>query len=273
MQIYAYDKNGDEVISHFAETKTTYFCPECHHPVRLRSGPFLRPHFFHLKNQAPCRLREKGETHLQIQDKLLQLLPKNEAFLERRLPSINRIADVVWETQKLIFEVQVSFISAEEVLARISAYRSQGYEVVWILHKRRFLNYRVTAAELALQTHTHYFTDITEHGHGVFFDQFSYILGGVRGASLFLRPVDLSKPQQATPSPNLPPRLLKMRAPWTVSFAGDLLNSSHFSPRHLEKALALEELEIQPRRRFSLIKKIKDTLKLLAYALLDTGTR
>lgn len=272
MQIYAYDKEGEEIAAHFAKMGASYWCPDCHSEVRVRSGPSVRPHFFHLKPTLPCRLHQKTPTHLAIQSRLLKDLPEGEAFMEKRFPSLNRIADLVWEKEKLVFEIQVSFITAGEVEARSAAYRSLNYEIVWVLHDHRFNHFRITAAERALLPHPHYFTSITAEGSGGFFDQFSFHCGGTRAARLFRRPVDLAQPRRAPCLKHLPSYVVASRQHWKISFKGDLLNSSYFNLRHLKKGAELQNLIPHPRPRFSLLKKIKDFFRLIGYLILDAST-
>lgn len=273
MQLYAIDEKGEDVIAHQAQSRQKYHCIECMREVRVRSGPFIRPHFFHLKENTPCRLREKSPTHLEIQAHLQHILP-GTVTLEKRFSSLNRIADVVWENEKIIFEVQVSFITAQEVAARSQAYRSLGYEIIWILHDHRFNTYRVTAAEHALLSHPHYFTDINAEGRGSFFDQYSYHLAGTRAARLFRRPVDLTQPKRSFTLPDdLPPQIASHRQHWTISFKGDLLNSPHLDPRHLQKAADLELLYKKPHPSFSLRKKVKDFFRFIGYLMMDGATR
>ena len=273
VQLYAYDELGQDIIAHQAHPKQKYSCRECHREVRVRSGPFIRAHFFHLQNVSPCRLREKSPTHLEIQDKLLKLLPPGEVVLEKRFSTLKRIADVVWEKEKLIFEIQVSFITAAEVQARSLDYRSLSYEIVWILHDTRFNTFRITAAEQALLDFPHYFTNINAQGQGSFYDQFSYHLGGTRAARLFSRPIDITHPIRQFSLPPLPPKIIQHRQNWKISFQGDLFNSTGYLPRHVEKAHELETFLKRPPLRFSLRKKIKDAFRMVGYLIMDAATR
>lgn len=273
VQLYAYDEGGQEVIAHQALPQHKHFCRECHKEVRVRSGPFIRHHFFHLKSGTPCRLRERSPTHLEIQEKFLRLLPAGEVVLEKRFHAVNRIADVVWDAEKLIFEIQVSFITAAEVEARSKVYRSLGYEIVWILHETRFNNYRVTAAEHVLLDQPHYYTNINAQGEGHFYDQFSYHLGGKRAARLFRRPIKVACPLRTFTLPHLPPTVKQHRQNWKISFQGDICNTAHFLPRHLEKAHELETYMMRPKAAFSLLKKIKDAFRFLGYLLMDAASR
>jgi hypothetical protein len=62
-----------------------------------------------------------------------------------------RRADAVWEDKKIVFEIQLSPISLQEVLRRCSDYSAQGYQVVWILHEGVFNGAKVSPAEKYLR--------------------------------------------------------------------------------------------------------------------------
>lgn len=274
MQIYAYDKKGEEVAAHSAKRGTPYYCPDCHQTLSFRSSPLIRPHFFHLKDQRPCFHTQKTLTHLEIQAQLLALLPPGEAKMEHRFKGISRIADVFWEKERLVFEAQVSFITAEEVEARSKAYRSVGCEIVWILHHHRYAKERVTAAERYLQDHTHYFSNHTPAGSGLFYDQYSYHLYGKRLANLFRRPVNLAHPVRHSLSLHLPPTPQKQRQNWKLSFAGDILNSLNFREWDLKRARQIESLLMPEKKAFTMLKRVQKRvtrfLKLVGYILLDS---
>src|SRR3972149_8130463 len=102
------------VFADEARRQHDYSCPECKGNLRLRQGLRRRPHFYHLKKPKTCTQHKKSLTHLLLQYRLLQILPKGEVQIEKRYPSIDRIADVAWEKRKIIFEIQCSPISLEE---------------------------------------------------------------------------------------------------------------------------------------------------------------
>lgn len=212
MQLYAFDESNRLTLAAGAKKQRSYRCPECGTEVRMRRGHRRQAHFFHLTHNRECRQSGKSLTHLAIQNHLQNVLPNGETALECRFPEIRRIADVVWLPKRVIFEVQCSPISADEVLSRNLDYESQGFQVIWILHERRFGRWRATAAEEALVPHPHYFTNIDQEGRGLIFDQISLLKEGTRR---FLSPrseVDLSKPR--------PPPYPSWRR-WPLSFAGD----------------------------------------------------
>ncbi len=226
MQLYALDENQQPISAQRAIKQQNYSCPECSSTVRVRSGIHRQPHFYHLQNQEHCRQNGKGMTHLQVQTYLLQHLPVGESRMEHRFPSISRIADIVWEPQKIVFEIQCSPISAEEVTNRCKDYKSLGYDVVWILHDRRFNQWRVSAAEMVLRSFPFYFTNMTAEGKGHVYDQYDIVHKGTRKKVLPPLPVDLSKRMSYQPiTKNLPSSLVERVKNRGWYFEGDLIHT------------------------------------------------
>lgn len=193
MQLIA-TEGGVQVYAAAAEKRRDYFCPECAGIVRLRSGPHRQPHFYHPKADPRCRQCEKSAEHIAAQAALLALLPNSS--VEHPFPDIDRIADVVWPEQKIVFEIQCSPISLEEVQERIADYASCGFTCLWILHEKTFNQRRLSAAESHLRTVGCYFTDINQKGNGLFYDQYEILLGPrrtYRGPPL---PVNFLEPPQ-----------------------------------------------------------------------------
>lgn len=204
-----------------------YICFECKSQVRLRGGLQRQKHFYHVDPNRSCKLGGKSLLHLQVQCYLQSLLPQGDCLLEHRFPRINRIADVVWLSKKLIFEVQVSSITAEEVLSRNHDYSQMGYQVIWVLHDKRFNQFQVTAAEHVLQDSPHYYTNMDIKGRGGFYDQLQWVVRGVRKRRERHLWVDLSKPQRvARPIYRVPGIVDNRLKKWSLSFSGDLLSWS-----------------------------------------------
>lgn len=270
MQIYAYDEKGEEVAAHQATRRAKYYCPDCHQALSFRSSPLMRAHFFHLKDQRPCFQTSKSLTHLEIQSQIVALLPQGEAKMERRFNELSRIADVYWEKQKIVFEVQYSFITSDELEARIRAYRSIGCQIVWILHTGRYGKAKVTAAEHTLQNYPHYFSNHTPEGIGHFFDQYSYQVRGRRAAALFKRPINISVPKTGELKNHLPFQLKQHRSQWDLGFEGDILNTGHFKEWELRRAQQIESLLVNKKYKFNLKKKIGNFFRLIGYLILDT---
>jgi competence protein CoiA len=253
MQLFAHDSSGELQAAKFSKKGVNYFCIECHGVVRLRLGLHRRPHFFHLHPTVDCYQNGKSLIHLQTQCYLQELLPPLESVLEKRFPLINRIADVVWENRKLIFEIQCSPISLEEVRERNRDYLSQGYQVVWILHDKRYNKKNRTGAELFLAEHPHYFTNIDAEGKGMIYDQFSIFQKNVKKFYLTPLPVDLSQPLSIETAERRSSLSLigKRLLAWPLHFSGDLLDQSPLSRTdYLEQALALEKSWLSPNVTF-----------------------
>jgi competence protein CoiA len=255
MQLYALDSEEQIVTAALAAKGKTYLCPECRSPLRVRSGARRQPHFFHLSHNRQCRQSGKSLTHLKVQQRLFDLLPAGEAVIECRFAAINRIADIAWIPQRLIFEVQCSPITAEEVDSRNRDYQSEGFQTVWILHDRRFKRYRASAAENLLTTSPCYFTNIDSRGEGMIYDQCAPIAKGIRKNHSMPLPVNIARPlpvpEQKTPYPYINNR----QATWPLCFQGDLITRYHESPsawKFLEKAGTASSLrpDSQILRRF-----------------------
>ena len=194
MQLYAHDSRDSLVFSCNAEKHINYFCLECRSIVRVREGVYRQPHFYHLKLTHQCSQNAKSLTHIRLQIYLKELMPDEDVYLEHRFLEIKRIADVAWHSKKIIFEIQCSPLSKEEMQARTKDYYSLGYEVVFILHDKRFNQRRLSAVEMGLLDQTHYYTNMNQAGNGMIYDQWQFIERGQRKSSLPPLPVDLSKP-------------------------------------------------------------------------------
>lgn len=251
MQLYAKDPNQNLIAASKALKQLDYACIECGEKVRVRSGIHRHPHFFHLKIPfSRCKLQAKGMDHLQNQRYICSLLPQGEAFLEHPFPQIGRIADVAWLPKKLIFEVQCSPISAQEIEQRNQNYRSLGFQVVWILHDKQFNRPRLSAAEQFLLTSPHFFTNIDEDGKGMIYDQFAVIKKGIKAGRLPKFEIDLSVPQKTEKKlvVKLPKMVEERIRNWPLYFSGDLLDRAFAGNPYLENALLLEN-KINPSQK------------------------
>lgn len=227
MHLYALDKNENLILASEADKQTNYFCCECGSVVRCRGGFLRQIHFYHLELNRLCRQSGKSLEHLQVQ-RHLQDVFKSECKLEQRFPSINRIADVVWEPKKIIFEIQCSSITAREIEERNRDYYSLGYRVIWILHDRLYNRTRLTAAEYFLQEHPHYFTDINSEGKGYIYDSWNVVEKGKKIVTLGKREIKIVSYCDCQASlftnKNYPKWLLKRMQSWPIYFSGDYLD-------------------------------------------------
>jgi competence protein CoiA len=258
MQFFAWNEKQHPISAPHALKHKDYVCPECARPVRLRSGPHRQPHFFHLESHSDCRQHQKSAEHLQTQFHLMSLLPEGECCMERPFPSLGRIADLTWESERIVFEVQCSPLPLQEAKERCVDYRSAGFEIVWILHQKTFNRRRMSAAESWLRQNPCYFTDISKEGKGKIYDQYDIDEGASR---LFKGPpleVSLAHPVHKSPLIASPlPRLLQHRfSSWPLSFQGDFLDRWLKDPHPKESALHLLQLE----ERYLHPKKVKRAL-------------
>lgn len=178
MQLFALDQNQEIIFAKQAIKKLDYFCLECGGIIRLREGAVRQPHFYHFQVSKGCRQNSKSLTHINLQLYIQKQL--GTAKMEVPFPSISRIADVAWEKEKIVFEIQCSPMTSEEMRNRVNDYQSVGYQVVWILHDRRYNQWRLSALEAKLTGITRYFTNMNASGEGEIYDQWEWIEKGIR---------------------------------------------------------------------------------------------
>lgn len=249
MPLHAFDFNGEVINARRADKHGDYYCLECRQNVRLRGGPQRQPHFFHWEPSHFCRQHQKGPVHLEIQSYFLRQLPIGDAQIELHFPSIKRIADVAWLSKRIIFEIQCSPISADEVLSRNRDYQQLGWSVIWILHDRRYNQFRLSGAEIALRSSPTFFTNMDRFGSGMIYDQFDIFAKGVRFSRLPPLPISLRGEHLFAPSnrgdiKSFPLSLLLHRSEnWKLSLSGDLMSLFFKTPlsSYLQQAAEKEK--------------------------------
>jgi competence protein CoiA len=174
MQRYAITSKNERIEAIDASSQVDYFCPECAGIVRVKRGEQRQAHFFHRSEGSSCRIRFKNSLHKAVQAWIIEKLGPQECTEECFFPDITRIADVAYHKQQIVFEVQLSPISATEALKRTFDYYRIGWHVIWILHAHAFGRYNATPFEEALEPIPHYFTDIGYAG-GRLWDEGSYV--------------------------------------------------------------------------------------------------
>ena len=226
MQLFALD-GSETVFAEDAQKKLDYSCPECGDILRIKEGAHRRKHFFHTNLKVHCRQKNKNGIHLLVQKYIYSKLPKGEAKLEHSFPTIHRIADVAWITQKIIFEVQYSPISLQEVQGRMEDYQKVGYSVIWILHDNRFNKKNLSAAEAYIRNFSSYFTSIGSKRENIIYDQFELCYAAKRCYKGHKVPVQVDTPKTSSTFPNsekLPKTLQKRLQHSEYYFRGDLLD-------------------------------------------------
>ena len=240
MQLYALNAEKQLVSAHQAAKQINYFCLECYSLVRLRSGIHRQSHFYHLQPTIFCRQHQKGLIHLHVQNYLIGQLSPEEATLECRFPMIKRIADVAWHSKKIIFEIQCSSISADEVKQRNADYGQLGWQVIWVLHDKRYNQKRLSAAEMTLQELPHFYTNMNQEGKGVIYDQFEICLKGLRFKKLAPLQIQPKKIHLLKEELFSTLQFYQERRLWPYYFEGDLIHLELSDPQalYLQEALA-----------------------------------
>ena len=262
MQLYAQDQKGTRVFVELAEKAKNYFCRECQKEVRARGGPHIQLHFYHVEKNGLCRQNGKTDQHLLLQKLLNAAYPGSEQ--EFRFPTIGRIADVAHVDKKIIFEVQCSPMTSEEMQQRVQDYGQVGFQVIWILSDSTFLKKKVSAFEMALQDFPHYYAK----GQNVY-DACGVIHQGMRSGRPVMKNIKIATLAKRSPEESkkkLPQALRRRHAKWEYHFAEDLLEQDEM----LFAALVAKEEALAPKKmRFSLLGSIKN----LYHALLTQSCR
>ena len=252
-----------------------YFCLECAGILRMRAGPHRQTHFYHLELSPKCRQSQKSMEHLQTQCFVQQQLGREECCLEWRFPASGRIADAVWFSKKLIFEIQCSPIALEEVQARMQDYRREGYQVVWLLHERAFNQKRLSAAEQFLRDHPCYYSSIDAQGKGILYDQFDRVARGIRFAKFAPLQIDVKEPKETQLLPQRVPQYLGRWRRQPLYFSGALLDlfAKQEASDYFKNIFDVEgELEEKPKRLGSFWKLLKRSYLSLFRAFLESST-
>ncbi|HSX37722.1 MAG TPA: competence protein CoiA family protein [Chlamydiales bacterium] len=230
MALYASDEES-YIFAANATAKGSYRCLECRAPVKVRRGRNRVPHFYHLQKSFQCRLYSKSEDHLIVQLQLQKILSEKTVRIERPFLAIHRIADLLWEKESIVFEIQCSLIEIDEAKKRITDYAKIGLRVVWLLDDRIFNRKHLRAAEEFLRAHTCYYFTFRRLG-SFFYDQMEIIIEKKRLKKGRPLKVDLSKPilKPLLEWPaNLPEQIEKRLAIETYYFQGDVLHKTVLS--------------------------------------------
>ncbi|MFJ7950863.1 competence protein CoiA [Lysinibacillus sp. NPDC096418] len=126
-----------EALQKYRE-KGTFYCPQCHQPVRLKIGTINIPHFAHITNQSCDRLFAEGESVLHLKGKvqLFEWLKKlgHIVELEPYLVKLAQRPDMLLTVQErlIAFEYQCSAISYEKWRLRTDGYEKERIEALWL---------------------------------------------------------------------------------------------------------------------------------------------
>lgn len=220
MLLAALDENNQILNFHLCSKGRDYLCPECRGPVRLRSGPHQREHFYHYKGSL-CKWSGITQNHLLAQS---WMASKNfpQTKLEYWFRSIGRIADVFMPQEGIVVEIQCSPIQIQEVIQRTLDYQSLGLDIIWLLDWERF-SAGPWNCEEALQHIPHYYLQFSENGQDP--TLYDYV-------AEHLHPFEFTyiwrNSQNMIALPNSPKNLMnlflwKRLQRWTVGLQGDLI--------------------------------------------------
>jgi hypothetical protein len=247
MALYAFD---DDILVYAgnAEERQTYRCSGCNKPVRLRRGPFRAPHFYHLSLSPSCRLYSKSQDHLLAQLAIQKLLPEGETVIEKPFIDLLRVADLVWEPQKLIFEIQCSQLSVREAEERVHDYGTAGYQVVWILDDRIFNRRHVRSAEAELRQMFCYYATLRKQIFPCFYDQFEVFSQAERIKKGHRLKIFLGAPRifpvVSVEKELFPSQIIARASPGQLYFQGDLLHKALLASAIPSVAFFLENLAV-----------------------------
>lgn len=275
MQFFALCE-GRLIRAEQARKGSDYVCPECRATLRLRDGGQRTPHFFHIESSPFCEQHTKSMEHIQTQLHIIDSLPRGEATMEQGFHSIGRIADVAWMNQRIVFEVQCSYIKPLEALARNKDYASIGFRVIWILHDKRYNKKIAPVAEILLREQGAYFTNIDADRRGIIYDQFEIFdlqrrIHKERPIPLNLRYPLLKHPRKS--KIELPLTLDKRLEKWPLLFAGDLASQciSSRPPRSsITQLIRIEDRYTKRPPPLRPLRKLRQLYSLFFYYLLRT---
>lgn len=203
-----------------------YLCLECRGLLKLKQRKRC-PHFYHISSAPSCRLYSKSEDHLLIQLGLQKIFPPGEVVMEKPFLSVGRVADLFWERENIVFEIQCSFLFEPQAKERISAYRQAGIEVIWILDDRIFNKRKLRPAEMFLRHHQGYFVSSPRKPSMMFYDQHEILIDGERVKKGQKLPIQFSKVKTVNDPfwPEKIPEQLVHRIPFCVRyFQRDLID-------------------------------------------------
>jgi len=147
--------------------------------------------------------------------------------MEKVFLSIGRVADLFWERENIVFEIQCSFLFEPQAEERISAYRQAGIEVIWVLDDRVFNKRKLRPAEMFLRHHQGYFVSSPRKPSMVFYDQHEILFDGERVRKGQRLPIQFPK-VKTVEDPHWPEKLpeqLGRRIPFCVRyFQRDLID-------------------------------------------------
>jgi competence CoiA-like predicted nuclease len=142
--LVALDSSGIRTLASIAHKEIGYSCPICHKDVILKQGPIKIHHYAHYP-ESDCENAGESYRHIEIKAQLAQYAEKEGIEITANnfeVPFDRRRADIFFVHPifgRIVFEVQTSPISVNELLNRTCEYRLFS-NVAWVFdHKARLL--------------------------------------------------------------------------------------------------------------------------------------
>jgi len=108
----------------------------CGVPGHLRISKTGTQHFYHAVNNG-CNYEQESREHLEIKYQIYRTCKSEqwETYVEFPAPDRTWISDVyaIKDGRKIVFEIQISTISPDELEERDKKYRNEGIESYWLL--------------------------------------------------------------------------------------------------------------------------------------------
>lgn len=121
----------------------TFYCPSCRHPVIVKAGEIMVPHFAHVHDSV-CTSLNGGEGEYHYKGKLLLydwlIQQQINVTLEEYIPSIQQRPDLLLRVRgRLIaIEFQCATIDRQIVYQRNQGYKRANIIPIWILGANQF---------------------------------------------------------------------------------------------------------------------------------------
>ena len=211
--------------------------------------------------------------HLLIKQAIQVRLPSLESHIF--FPNIQHASHLVWLKKQIAFQIQDRPISLQQACHIQSAYRSLGFQLVWILDKRYFNQKNPSLTEHFLRSQIAYFASLDAKQHVMIYDQFEIISQGKRLFQSPPLPIDLSHPFYLKApfdlSPFKLPWLKKRLSSYSLFFRGDLIDRFKLNPSHVSGCAELEQ-ELLTRQAKTGKKRLISLYSALLHHLLKKAT-
>lgn len=134
----------------------------CGAPGHVRRSKKGTQHFYHAADTG-CEYEQESREHLEIKYQIYRICRSEgwETCIEFPAPDRTWISDVyaVRDGRKIVFEIQISTISPDELEARDTRYRNEGIESYWLLD-----NFLERSRDFASWYHAHLHEEDERHG-------------------------------------------------------------------------------------------------------------